>query len=60
MPFPTALMERAAASAALATNAVLDRYGSRRGPVWSVPPRGIFAGRAPRPTGDLADAGSMP
>jgi isorenieratene synthase len=46
MPFPSALMERSASSAILAVNAVSERYGVRSEPVWSVPPRGLLAGRS--------------
>jgi isorenieratene synthase len=45
MPFPCALMERAAASAMLAVNVVLERYGVRPVPVYSVPERGVLARR---------------
>nr|WP_306214404.1 FAD-dependent oxidoreductase [Actinoplanes sp. RD1] len=45
MPFPCALMERSAASAALAVNAILRRHGVRPVQVYSVPPRGLLAGR---------------
>ncbi|GAA2854016.1 dehydrogenase [Actinoplanes cyaneus] len=45
MPFPCALMERSAASAATAVNAILRRHGVREVPVYSVPPRGMLAGR---------------
>lgn len=45
MPFPCALMERAAASAMLAVNVVLERYGVRPVPVYSVPPRGVLSRR---------------
>ena len=44
-PFPSALMERAAGSAMLAVNAILGRYGVGPDPVYSVPPRGLLAGR---------------
>jgi isorenieratene synthase len=48
MPFPSALMERAAASATLAVNAILQRYGVSPQQVWSVAPRGLLArGRRP-------------
>jgi isorenieratene synthase len=50
MPFPAALMERAAASAVLAVNAVLREYGATPEPVFSVAPRGLLAPRA-RPAG---------
>jgi isorenieratene synthase len=43
MPFPSALMERAAGSAILAANAILDRYGVGPHQVWSVAPRGLLA-----------------
>lgn len=43
MPFPSALMERSAASATLAVNAILGRYGVRPVQVYSVPPRGLLA-----------------
>jgi isorenieratene synthase len=45
MPFPCALMERAAASAALAANVVLRRAGAAPVPVRTVPPRGLLARR---------------
>jgi isorenieratene synthase len=38
-------MERAAASGALAANAILQRHGARPGQIWSVPPRGLLAGK---------------
>lgn len=44
-PFPSALMERAAATGIGAANAILTTRGYRTEPVWSVPPRGILAGR---------------
>lgn len=43
--FPAALMERAAGSAMLAVNAILGRYGARPTPIYSVPLRGLLAGR---------------
>jgi isorenieratene synthase len=43
MPFPTALMERAAASGMLAANHLLDRWDVRGEPLYSVPPRGFMA-----------------
>jgi isorenieratene synthase len=46
MPFPSALMERAAASAVLATNAILHSRGARPAQVWSVPTRGLLTKRA--------------
>jgi isorenieratene synthase len=45
MPFPSALMERAAGSAVLAVNAVLDRHRVRPVQVYSVPVRGLLARR---------------
>lgn len=52
LDFPTALMERAAASGLLAANAVLGREGLRSEPVWSIPRRGLLArlrpGASPR------------
>jgi carotenoid phi-ring synthase / carotenoid chi-ring synthase len=46
MPFPAALMERAAASAILAANAIFEQHGIGPEPVLSVAPRGLLAGRA--------------
>ncbi|MET0423049.1 MAG: FAD-dependent oxidoreductase [Actinoplanes sp.] len=46
MPFPSALMERAAASAVLAANAIIQRYGAGPEPVFSVAPRGLLAPRS--------------
>lgn len=43
--FPAALMERAAATGIGAANTILAARGYRAEPVWSVPPRGILAGR---------------
>jgi isorenieratene synthase len=43
-PFPSALMERAAATGIGAANSILAAWGYRTEPVWSVPPRGILAG----------------
>jgi isorenieratene synthase len=43
-PFPSALMERAAATGFMAANHVLARFQGREEPLWSVPPRGILAG----------------
>lgn len=51
MPFPAALMERAAASAILAVNAVLGRHGVSPEPVLSVAPRGLLAPRRRSPAG---------
>jgi isorenieratene synthase len=45
MPFPCALMERSAASAAMAANAILRRHGVRPVQVYSIPQRGLLAGR---------------
>jgi len=44
-PFPSALMERAAATGIGAANVILAARGYRTEPVWSVPPRGILARR---------------
>jgi len=46
VPFPSALMERAAASAIVAVNAILDGYGVRAFPLLSVAPRGLLAPRS--------------
>ncbi|MBL7255905.1 FAD-dependent oxidoreductase [Paractinoplanes lichenicola] len=43
MPFPCALMERSAASAAVAANAILRCHGVRPVQVFSVPTRGLLA-----------------
>jgi isorenieratene synthase len=45
LPFPTALMERAAASGFLASNCLLEPWDVKPEPVWSVPPRGPLARR---------------
>lgn len=45
VPFPAALMERAAGSAILAVNAILEKHGARPGPLLSVAPRGLLASR---------------
>ncbi len=47
MPFPAALMERAAGSAVLAVNAILAEHGVGPEPVLSVAPRGLLAPRRP-------------
>jgi isorenieratene synthase len=44
-PFPSALMERAAATGIIAANAILGARGYATEPVWSVPPRGMLARR---------------
>jgi isorenieratene synthase len=44
LPFPSALMERAAASGFLAANALLETRGLRPEPVYTVPTRGLLAG----------------
>ncbi|MBK7829894.1 FAD-dependent oxidoreductase [Nannocystis sp.] len=41
--FPTALMERAAATGMLAANVLLRRWGAAEEPLWSVVPRGLLA-----------------
>ena len=43
LPFPAMLMEAAASSGLLAANALLRAEDLREEPVWSVPPRGLFA-----------------
>jgi isorenieratene synthase len=43
LPFPCALMERAASSGFLAANHLLARWGLPQVPLWSVPPRGLLA-----------------
>ena len=43
LPFPTALMERAASAGILAANTLLDPLGVRPEPLWSVAVRGPFA-----------------
>jgi isorenieratene synthase len=44
-PFPCALMERAAATGVIAANTILAARGYGPEPLWSVPPRGMLAGR---------------
>jgi len=51
-PFPSALMERAAATGFMAANHLLGRWHGREEPLYSVPTRGILAG-----FGSLARAG---
>jgi isorenieratene synthase len=43
LPFPTALMERAASSGMLAANHLLDRWDVRGEGLYSIPPRGFMA-----------------
>ncbi len=43
-PFPSALMERAAATGFMAANHLAARWDARPEPIWSVPPRGLLAG----------------
>jgi isorenieratene synthase len=43
-PFPSALMERAAATGFMAANRILGRWRGREEPLYSVRPRGILAG----------------
>lgn len=43
LAFPSALMERAAASGFLAANRLLARHGIAPEPVWTVAPRGLLA-----------------
>lgn len=44
LPFPSALMERAVSSGMMGANLLLRRWQVRPEPIFSVPPRGIFAG----------------
>ncbi len=46
LPFPSALMERAASAGILAANTLLDPLGVRPEPLWSVAVRGPLASRA--------------
>jgi isorenieratene synthase len=50
-PFPSALMERSAATGILAANTILATRGYVTEPVWSVPTRGMLAGRRSRTAG---------
>jgi isorenieratene synthase len=43
IPFPTALMERAASSGIMAANALLDRWDVRGEALYTIPPRGFIA-----------------
>ncbi len=43
LPFPTALMERAASSGMMAANVLLERASVLEEPLWSVPTQGLFA-----------------
>lgn len=43
VPFPSALMERAASSGILAANALLDRWDVRGEVLYTIPPRGFIA-----------------
>jgi isorenieratene synthase len=43
VPFPTALMERAASSGIMAANALLDRWDVRGEVLYTIPPRGFIA-----------------
>ncbi|WP_437810802.1 hydroxysqualene dehydroxylase [Sorangium sp. So ce1078] len=47
LPFPAALMERAASSGILAANTLLARLHVESEPLWSVPRRGLLAGVMP-------------
>ncbi len=49
--FPSALMERSAATGILAANTILAARGYVTEPVWSVPTRGMLAGLRSRPAG---------
>ncbi|MEZ4265962.1 MAG: FAD-dependent oxidoreductase [Myxococcota bacterium] len=51
LPFPAALMEAAVSSGFLAANQLLANLGVAGEPLWSVPVRGVFAGKAPRAAG---------
>ncbi len=54
-PFPSALMERSAATGIIAANTILGAHGYATEPVWSVPRRGMLAGRrVPSPRGTAA------
>jgi isorenieratene synthase len=50
-PFPSALMERSAATGILAANTILAARGYVTESLWSVPPRGMLAGRRSPATG---------
>jgi carotenoid phi-ring synthase / carotenoid chi-ring synthase len=52
-PFPSALMERSAATGIIAANTILAARGYATEPVWSVPRRGMLAGRSRRRGGQL-------
>jgi isorenieratene synthase len=43
VPFPSALMERAASSGIMAANVLLDRWDVRGEPIYTIPPRGFIA-----------------
>jgi len=47
LPFPSALMERAASSGILAANAILALRGVDPEPIHTVAPRGPLSGRLP-------------
>ncbi len=52
VPFPSALMERAASSGVMAANALLDRWDVRGEALYTIPPRGFIASLGARwPTG---------
>ena len=55
-PFPSALMERSAATGILAANTILAARGYVTEALWSVPPRGMLAGR-PSPAAGYSLAG---
>ncbi len=48
--YPVALMERAATTGFLAANRLLGRWGAAGHDIWTVPMRGLLAGRRVRPT----------
>lgn len=50
MPFPTALMERAASSGMAAANRLLSAWGVQGVPLYSIPLRGMLAGLPQRPS----------
>ena len=56
LPMPSALMERAATSGMLAANHLMADYGVQPEPLWSIPRRGMFAGRRSKVSRRLAGA----
>jgi isorenieratene synthase len=51
MPFPCALMERAASSGLLAANAILGKHAAHPEPVLSIRPNGLLVRRGGRDRG---------